>query len=99
MAEIKVTSSALERQADQLEQLLSKFKSEVTKMDGYESQMAGMYKAESQQGFRNAFNNDKAKMELFQNVVREYINALKTDAARYATAEQKVRSIAQQRTY
>jgi len=99
MAEIKVTSGSLTRQADELNNLLTRFKSEVTKMDGYENQMAGMYEAESQKAFRQAFNNDKTKMEQFQRIVEKYIQALRDDAKRYEAAEQKVRSIAQQRSY
>ena len=97
MAEIKVTSSELKSKADMLQQYVTKFRAEVDKMVGYEKDLAGMWEGEAQAAFRNAFNNDKAKMDQFALNIDRYILALRTDAAKYEEAENKATQIASSR--
>lgn len=94
MAEIKVTSGELKSKADALQQYVTKFRSEVDKMVGYEQDLAGMWEGEAQAAFRKAFNDDKAKMDQFALNIDRYILALRTDAAKYEEAENKATQIA-----
>ena len=97
MTEIKVTSSELKRRADDLQQYVTKFRSEVDKMVGYEQELAGMWEGDAQAAFRKAFNEDKRKMDQFAQNIDSYIRALNSDADKYETAEQKATDIANTR--
>ena len=94
MAEIKVTPQQLRSKADTLESLNQKFRSEVEKMVGYESNLASMWEGEAQKAFRTAFNNDKTKMDRFAENIDRYVAALRDDAQRYETAENAATNIA-----
>ena len=94
MAEIKVTPQQLKDKAVALEALNSKFRSEVEKMVGYESELAAMWEGEAQKAFRSAFNTDKAKMDSFAANIDKYVAALREDAQRYETAENAATNIA-----
>lgn len=94
MAEIKVTPRELRNKADTLEQLNRKFRDEVKKMEGYESQLASMWEGEAQKAFRKAFNDDKIKMERFALNIDKYIMALREDAQKYEEAENRTTNIA-----
>lgn len=97
MAEIKVTPRELRNKADQLEQFNRQFRNEVKKMEGYESQLSGMWDGDAKQAFRKAFNDDKIKMERFALNIDKYIMALREDAQKYEEAEQKATNIATER--
>lgn len=94
MAEIKVRSGELMAKADYLEGLNRDFRNEVANMVSYESELANSYTGESQQAFRNAFNTDKQKMDLFAENIDKYVLALREDAQVYETAENKATEIA-----
>lgn len=94
MAEIKVTPQQLKQKADTLEGLNQKFRSEVEKMVGYESELASMWEGEAQKAFRTAFNNDRSKMDQFAQNIDRYVLALREDAQRYETAENAATNIA-----
>lgn len=94
MAEIKVTSSVLKQKADELANFNNSFKNEVDKMVGYEAALASMWEGDAQQAFRNAFNSDKSKMDLFRMNIDQYVNALRQAATEYEMAENKSTSIA-----
>ena len=87
MAEIKVKSTELKSKAETLTQLNSKFRQEVQKMIQYESELATMWEGDAQQAFRQAFNSDRQKMDLFAKTIDTYIRALQTDAGIYEQAE------------
>ena len=97
MAEIRVTSNELKSKADMLQQYNTQFRSEVNTMTGYEAELAGMWEGEAQAAFRRAFNDDKAKMELFASNIDRYVEALRIDAAKYEEAEAKATEIASTR--
>lgn len=97
MAEIKVKSTELKNKAETLTQLNSKFRQEVQKMVQYESELATMWEGDAQQAFRQAFNTDRAKMDLFAKTIDTYIQALRTDAGIYEQAETRAYQTAKTR--
>lgn len=97
MAEIKVTPQQLKDKATTLESLNRKFRQEIQKMEGYATQLAGMWEGDAQKAFQKAFNEDKLKMERFALNIDKYIMALREDANEYERAEQQNTNIATQR--
>ena len=99
MAEIKVTPQELKTKAETLQQRLNtQFRSEVEKMVGYVSQLNGMGEGEAKEAFNKAFNDDKAKMDLFAQNIDKYAQALIESAGQYESAEQMATSLASQRS-
>ena len=94
MPEIRVTIKQLQEKADVLEMLNRRFRAEVEKMAGYEQELSTMWEGDAQAAFRNAFNNDKAKMEAFAINVDRYVLALRENAQRYEQAEAQATNIA-----
>ena len=97
MAEIKVKSTELKSKAETLTQLNSKFRQEVQKMIQYESELATMWEGDAQQAFRQAFNTDRQKMDLFAKTIDTYIRALQADAEIYEQAETRAYQTAKTR--
>ena len=93
MAEIRVRSSELKKKADELAMLNSKYRMEVQKMVQYELQLAGMWEGDAQKAFRQAFNNDKQKMDIFAQTIDKYVEALRQDATTYEQAESRAHQI------
>lgn len=98
MAEIKVTPQEIKTKSESLKNLNTQFKQQVEKLVAYEAQLAGMWEGEAQKAFRNAFNTDKNKMDLFYANIEKYVQAMQNIQEAYSTAEQSNTSIASQRS-
>lgn len=99
MAEIKVTSGDLKSKASELRQLNSQFKKAVEDMTGTEQQLMGMWDGEAKESFHNAYNSDKAQMDVFYDTIEKYCQALEANAQKYEAAEAKNVSTASSRSY
>ena len=98
MAEIKVTPTELRNKADTLQTHNTNFRSEVDKMNGYVSQLNGMWEGEAKEAFNKAFNDDKGKMDQFAQNMEKYVQALRESASQYENAEKTATSLASQRS-
>lgn len=98
MAEIKVTPQELRNKADSLRQYNANFRSAVESMNGYVTQLSGMWDGEAKEAFNKAFNDDKGKMEQFAKNIDNYVKALEETAKQYEEAEKTATSLASQRS-
>lgn len=99
MALIKVTSSQLKTQAEQLKGLNARFKESTGKLQEIEIALKSMWEGEANNAFHNAFTSDKVQMDNFYNAIEMYVAKLQTIAQKYEKAEQINTNIGNTRTY
>lgn len=99
MAAFTVTSSELRAKANELRNLNSQFKSQVSNLESQEGNLVSMWEGEARNAFDTAFKNDKVQMDNFQNLIEQYCAALESIAAKYDLAESQNTMTAQTRTY
>lgn len=99
MALISVTFEQLKARADELKGLNSEFKARVSELEGIENELTSMWEGKSKDAFHNAFNSDKSQMDIFYNVIEQYVQALLLTLAKYQQAEGQNLEIAATRTY
>lgn len=99
MGLIQVSAAELKAKAGELRNLNSQFKTQVGNLESQEQTLVGMWEGEARDAFNNAFNNDKAQMDNFYNLIEQYCVALENIAAKYDMAEAQNVSTAATRTY
>lgn len=99
MGLIQVSASELKVKAGELRNLNSQFKTQVGNLESQEKTLIGMWEGEARDAFNVAFNNDKAQMDNFYNLIEQYCVALENIAAKYEMAESQNLSTAATRTY
>lgn len=99
MGLIQVSATELKAKAGELRNLNSQFKTQVGNLESQEQTLVGMWEGEARDAFNNAFNNDKAQMDNFYNLIEQYCVALENIAAKYDMAEAQNVSTAASRTY
>ncbi len=99
MALIQVTAQELRSKAGELRNLNSTFKNQVGTLESQEQALVGMWEGEARDAFNTAFNNDKAQMDNFYQLVDQYCTALETIATKYEQAEAQNTNTAATRTY
>lgn len=99
MSKFTATISEIINTANALEELNGQFGQRVTELAALESELGEMWQGESNNAFRTAFNDDRSKWTDFQNIVSQYIQALRNAAEKLATAEEKNKDTATRRTY
>ncbi len=99
MAEIKVTSQELRKQANELKGLNRQFQKAVNDMNGYQRQLMGMWDGEAKETFNKSYQSDVKQMEEFYRTIEKYCEALEANAAEYERAEKQNVQTASKRTY
>ena len=99
MAFFSVTSSELRNRAERLSDLNSRFKSKTAVLNEQENALCGMWEGEARDAFHHAFTRDKQQMDVFFQLIVQYVQALLEIAARYEQAEARNREIAAARNY
>lgn len=99
MSNFRVTTSTLISQAEQIQELNSRFKAAVEQLVTEESSLRSMWEGEANDAFHMAFMTDKGKMDEFYQLITQYIERLETIASRYNQTEQVNTQIAAERTY
>ena len=99
MAFFSVTSSELRNRAGRITELNGQFKSKTTVLGEQESALCGMWEGEARDTFHQAFVRDKQQMDVFHQLIAQYVQALLEIAARYEQAEARNREIASARNY
>lgn len=99
MGYIEVTSAHLRAKADELSELNSQFKTKKDDLEGKESALILMWEGEAKSIFHEAFIRDKEQIEVFINLINEYVNALYEIAERYEEAERRNAELASARSY
>ena len=99
MAFFSVTSSELRNRAGRITELNGQFKSKTTVLGEQESALCGMWEGEARDTFHQAFTRDKQQMDVFHQLIAQYVQALLEIAARYEQAEVRNAQTAAARTY
>ncbi len=99
MADFVVTAAQLNAQAENLNDLNGRFKSEIEQLVSSEMSLNSMWDGEANDAFHVAFTTDKGKMDEFYNLILTYVQRLNIIASRYAQTEQTNTEIASNRTY
>ena len=94
----RVTPAQLSQQAQELQSLNERFKTEVTAMTEKEQALSGMWEGEARNAFHNAYATDAEKFANFYNGINRFAEALLEVAKRYAEAETAAASQANTRT-
>ena len=98
MALIQVTSQQLRDKAAELRNQNNNVKSQIENLRAQENSLSGMWEGEARESFRNAFQQDIAKMNEFVSAIEQYATALVNIATEYDNAEAKNVSTASSRT-
>lgn len=99
MAFFQVTSSELRNRAERVSDLNRQFKAKTTELAEKENALCGMWEGQARDTFHQAFDRDRRQMDIFYQLISQYIQALLEIAARYEQAEQRNRELAAARNY
>lgn len=99
MAMIQVTSKRLRNAAESLQNLNAQFKAKAEDLVGKEQSLCQMWEGQAKNAFHTAFDRDSSQMEVFHNLINQYIRVLLEIAARYEQTEARNAEIAGSRTY
>ena len=94
---IRVTTAELRKRANDLEALNESFKREVQGLRDDENQLSVSYEGEAQRKFHQAFMTDASKFDSFYELIRRFIQQLRTDADTYDRVERENLNIASTR--
>ncbi len=98
MSVIQVTSQQLRDKAAELRNQNNTVKSQIENLRSQEAALSGMWEGEAREAFRNAFQQDIAKMNEFVTTIEQYATALTNIAQEYDNAEAKNVGTASSRT-
>ena len=99
MSFFQVTSSELRSKAGQLSELNSQFRSKAACLGEQEMALCGMWEGQAKDAFHQAFTRDRQQMEVFYQLIAQYIQALFEISHIYDQAEARNREIAAARNY
>lgn len=99
MAMIHVTSQRLRSAAENLQGLNGQFKTKAGELAGKEQSLCQMWEGQAKNTFHTAFDRDSQQMEIFYNLINQYVQALLEIAERYEQAEARNAEIAGCRKY
>ncbi len=99
MSYFYVTSSELRKKAGRITDLNSQFKSKASQLSQQETALCSMWEGQAKDTFHQAFTRDKQQMDIFYQLIAQYIQALLEIAERYERAEARNREIAATRSY
>lgn len=99
MSFFQVTASELRNRAGQISDLNSQFKAKAAELGEQEAALCGMWEGQAKDAFHQAFSRDEQQMEIFYQLISQYVQALLEIAARYEQAEARNVEIAAARNY
>ena len=94
----RVTPAQLMQQAQDLQTLNERFRTEVNAMTEKEESLSGMWEGEARNAFHNAYATDAQKFQEFYNTVARFIQTLSEDAQKYQKAEAQAAAVANTRS-
>ena len=92
-----VNPQELVKQAENLQQLNEKFRTEVQAMTEKEEALSGMWEGDARNAFHNAYVTDAEKFNNFYNGISLFVKALNDAAQKYAKSENDATQIANQK--
>lgn len=97
MALIGITPTQVKAKASELRNLNAQFKTKAEGLQSSEEVLAGKWEGDAKAAFRTSFQNDKAKMDHFYNVIEQYCTTLENIAIEMQNADAKAAGIASSR--
>lgn len=99
MSFFRVTSSELRRKAARISELNGQFRAKANELGEQEAALCNMWEGQAKDTFHQAFLRDRQQMEVFHQLIGQYVQALLEIASRYERAEERNREIAATRNY
>ena len=99
MAYFQVTSSQLRSAAGRISDLNNQFKARAEQLGEQEAALCSMWEGQAKDAFHQAFLRDRQQMNVFEQLIARYVQALLEIAVRYEQAEARNREIAASRKY
>ena len=99
MAFFQVTPTELRSRAGRLSELNSQFRVKEEELSEQEAALCSMWEGGAKDTFHQAFTRDRQQMDVFHQLISQYVQALLEIAARYEQAEACSREIAAARSY
>ncbi len=99
MAEIRVSSTQLNNEAEALLDLAVRLKTAISALQNDEATLNGMWDGEANDQFHKAFNSDIGQMNAFYNLIISFARVLLQIAAKYEAAEARNYQTAVERKY
>jgi len=99
MSFFQVTPQELRGRAGRISELNSQFKAKETELTEQETALCSMWEGGAKDAFHQAFTRDRQQMDVFHQLISQYVQALLEIAARYEQAEARNREIASARNY
>ena len=99
MAFFQVTSTELRNKAGRLQELNGQFKAKAAEIGEKEASLCSMWEGTARDTFHQAFTRDRQQMDVFYQLIGQYVQALLEIAVRYEQAEERNREIAAARKY
>ena len=93
----RVTTATMRQKAQELHQMNSKLKSEISNLQSQESSLNAMWDGEANEAFHNAFHKDVVQMNNFYNAIEKYVSSLNEICQEYERAEKTNVATAQTR--
>lgn len=98
-ANFMVTASNLTTGASELQQLNQAFRNMVESLVTTEASLNSMWEGEARDAFRTVFEEDRAQLESFANLIDKYAQTLIQIAENYRKAEETNTATAATRTH
>lgn len=99
MSQIQLTSAMLTSKANELSAQNTQLKAQISLLDETEQRLNSMWEGEANTAFHAAFQRDKSQMTNFYTAIEQYVQVMRSVAARYAKAESTNTTIASTRNY
>ena len=99
MAQIIANTTTIKSKAQELNNMNSRLKMQISSLQSQERTLSGMWEGDSKTAFQQAFNKDVTQMNSFCTAIPKYVQALNEIAAKYEAAERANTNIATTRNY
>lgn len=96
---IQVEPARVKNKANDLKNLNTKLKNQITHLQSIERSLNGMWEGEAKNAFHKAFSQDIQQMTNFYKAIDQYQQKLNQIADAYEKAEKSNVQIANERTY
>ena len=99
MSFFQVTPRELRNRAGRVSELNNQFRAKATELTEQEKALCSMWEGGAKDTFHQAFTRDRQQMDVFYQLISQYVQALLEIAVRYEQAEARNREIASARNY
>jgi len=99
MSFFEVTSGEVRSKAAALAELNQQFRNKAMELTEKEGSLTQMWEGVAKDTFHQAYMQDKSQMDVFNQLIDRYVEALNEIAAKYEEAERRAAELAANRSY